>query len=198
MGQGAAGHAGAAAAAATATDAEPASVSASRRRAAAAMRMGPVLRECLVVLRRVMAEADVVHFLYPVDPTVPGLERYGEVVPEPMDLLTVKERLETGYYNEDADPADYVVPTAAAAAAAAASEPEPAPAVKLQGRVRGQDADDDADVAMAGPAPFTGARGSSRSSPSRARRTMGSKCTRPSGRTGPSPTRSRHIHQVLA
>ena len=71
-------------------------VPAARQRLLMQERLGPVLRECLVVLRKLMEEREADVFSVPIDTSAPGLERYYDVVDQPMDLSLIKQRMEDG------------------------------------------------------------------------------------------------------
>ncbi|OWZ15632.1 hypothetical protein PHMEG_00010695 [Phytophthora megakarya] len=66
------------------------------------------MKKCLNVLKGLMANPKSAPFLAPVDPVALGIPDYFHVIKEPMDLGTVRNNLETGFYDNPTDFADHV------------------------------------------------------------------------------------------
>jgi len=66
------------------------------------------MKKCLSVLKGLMANPKSAPFLAPVDPVALGIPDYFHVIKEPMDLGTIRNNLETGYYDSPTEFADHV------------------------------------------------------------------------------------------
>ncbi|KAL4128268.1 hypothetical protein PRIC2_007260 [Phytophthora ramorum] len=66
------------------------------------------MKKCLSVLKGLMTNPKSAPFLAPVDPVALGIPDYFHVIKEPMDLGTVRNNLEIGFYESPTDFADHV------------------------------------------------------------------------------------------
>ncbi|KAG7387392.1 hypothetical protein PHYPSEUDO_014155 [Phytophthora pseudosyringae] len=66
------------------------------------------LKKCLSSLKGLMANPKSAPFLAPVDPIALGIPDYFHVIKEPMDLGTIRNYLETGFYDNPSEFAEHV------------------------------------------------------------------------------------------
>lgn len=66
------------------------------------------LKKCHAILKSLMSSSKATPFLVPVDPVALGIPDYFQVIKEPMDLGTIKQNLECGYYDDTSVFADHV------------------------------------------------------------------------------------------
>lgn len=66
------------------------------------------VKKCHSILKGVMANPKAAPFLAPVDPVLLGIPDYFQVIKEPMDLGTIRQNLEGGYYDDTSVFADHV------------------------------------------------------------------------------------------
>lgn len=66
------------------------------------------VKKCHSILKGLMANPKAAPFLAPVDPVALGIPDYFQVIKEPMDLGTVRQNLEGGYYEDTSVFADHV------------------------------------------------------------------------------------------
>ncbi|KAG2834786.1 hypothetical protein PC112_g5948 [Phytophthora cactorum] len=66
------------------------------------------MKKCLSILKGLMANPKSAPFLAPVDPVALGIPDYFHVIKEPMDLGTIRNNLETGFYDSPSDFAEHV------------------------------------------------------------------------------------------
>lgn len=66
------------------------------------------VKKCHSILKGLMANPKSAPFLAPVDPVALGIPDYFQVIKEPMDLGTIRQNLEGGYYEDSEVFADHV------------------------------------------------------------------------------------------
>ncbi|KUF99542.1 Cyclin-T1-4 [Phytophthora nicotianae] len=66
------------------------------------------MKKCLSILKGLMANPKSAPFLAPVDPVALGIPDYFHVIKEPMDLGTIRNNLESGFYDSPSDFAEHV------------------------------------------------------------------------------------------
>ncbi|KAL3674207.1 hypothetical protein V7S43_000166 [Phytophthora oleae] len=66
------------------------------------------MKKCLSILKGLMGNVKSAPFLAPVDPVALGIPDYFHVIKEPMDLGTIRNNLEAGFYDSPSDFADHV------------------------------------------------------------------------------------------
>lgn len=66
------------------------------------------VKKCHAILKSLMSSSKATPFLAPVDPVALGIPDYFQVIKEPMDLGTIKQNVECGYYDEPSVFADHV------------------------------------------------------------------------------------------
>lgn len=66
------------------------------------------IKKCHSILKSLLASPKAGPFLVPVDPIALGIPDYFSVIKEPMDLGTIRQNLETGYYVDPSLFADHV------------------------------------------------------------------------------------------
>ncbi|KAI9912022.1 hypothetical protein PsorP6_008798 [Peronosclerospora sorghi] len=66
------------------------------------------MKKCLSVLKGLMSNPKSAPFMAPVDPVALGIPDYLQVIKEPMDLGTIRNNLEIGFYDCPTDFADHV------------------------------------------------------------------------------------------
>nr|CCA21963.1 conserved hypothetical protein [Albugo laibachii Nc14] len=59
-----------------------------------------MLKKCHSIIKRLMANSKAGPFLTPVDPVALGIPDYFKVIKEPMDLGTIRQNLESGFYSD--------------------------------------------------------------------------------------------------
>ncbi|EEY63766.1 uncharacterized protein PITG_02252 [Phytophthora infestans T30-4] len=66
------------------------------------------MKKCLSILKGLMANPKAAPFMAPVDPVALGIPDYFHVIKEPMDLGTIRNNLESGFYDSPSDFAEHV------------------------------------------------------------------------------------------
>lgn len=66
------------------------------------------MKKCLSILKGLMTNPKSAPFLAPVDPVALGIPDYFHVIKEPMDLGTIRNHLENGFYDNPSDFAEHV------------------------------------------------------------------------------------------
>ncbi|KAG1712058.1 hypothetical protein DVH05_009299 [Phytophthora capsici] len=66
------------------------------------------MKKCLSILKGLMGNVKSAPFMAPVDPVALGIPDYFHVIKEPMDLGTIRNNLESGFYDNPSDFADHV------------------------------------------------------------------------------------------
>lgn len=66
------------------------------------------VKKCHSILKSMMASSKATPFLAPVDPVALGIPDYFQVIKEPMDLGTIKQNVECGYYDDPTVFVDHV------------------------------------------------------------------------------------------
>lgn len=67
-----------------------------------------VLKKCLTILKTLMVNPKAGPFLAPVDPVALGLPDYFKVIKEPMDLGTIRQKLEQNLYKDPVEVVNHV------------------------------------------------------------------------------------------
>ncbi|KAK1946999.1 Transcription factor GTE3 [Phytophthora citrophthora] len=66
------------------------------------------MKKCLSILKGLMGNVKSAPFMAPVDPVALGIPDYFRVIKEPMDLGTIRNHLESGFYDSPSEFADHV------------------------------------------------------------------------------------------